>query len=140
MNGVGPYVNPRMQVGIVASPSHAMQQRQHPSGASTNVNGWNKKYSDKQREHDIRRERKLERERIREREVREREQQNECPVVETPHIPQHNSRISPQGQGVPHHHTPRRSRAQGSPSPSPPRWVFFGHYDTTGASSPSPRT
>ena len=69
MSGEGLYVEPRMQISVVAGPSNSKQQ--HPCGTSANVNGWDNKYNDKQWEHDIRCERKLERERFRECEVRE---------------------------------------------------------------------
>ena len=48
MNGVGPYVEPGMQNGVVAGPSSLKQQQQHPSSASANVNDWNNEYNDKQ--------------------------------------------------------------------------------------------
>ena len=58
MDGVGPYVEPEMQNGVVAGPSNSNRLQQHPSSASANGSGWNKEYNDKQRVRDSRRERK----------------------------------------------------------------------------------
>ena len=61
MNGKGPYVEPGMQNGV-AGP-YSKKQQQHSSIGSADVDGWNKKHNDTQRE----------RKRIREREVQEQE-------------------------------------------------------------------